>query len=262
MPSPPPLQSLHVLPAATSEWESARPGEVPLRRGEVQVWLASLVASDAEVASATRILSGDERARADRFRFECHRRRWIVGRAHWRRLVGAHLECPPEAVEFAVEARGKPWVSGPAGHHGLGLSLSHSGDTALFAVALDSRVGVDVEAARPRIGVQELSARVLTERERARLYGLSGDRLVCEFLRCWTRKEAWIKALGEGLARDLQSFEVLAVSDPEGGAGPTDAEHGWWLQDLTPSRSAVGCVAAEGARFEVRLLAMSRHRSG
>jgi 4'-phosphopantetheinyl transferase len=104
-----------------------------------------------------------------------------------------------------------------------------------------------------------LSVRVLTERERAPLRELSGPRLEQEFLRCWTRKEAWIKALGDGMSRDLQSFEVLVdekVEREDVNAGPPRADPHWWLEDLTPAPHAVGCLAAEGDRPAVRLLAL------
>jgi 4'-phosphopantetheinyl transferase len=225
----------------------------------VHVWLISLVATPEQIASSTRLLSPEERQRAGRFRFDCHRERWIQARAHWRRILGAYLACPPEAIELALDAHGKPRLRDPVSQHGLEFNLSHSGDLALFAIALGRRVGVDVEVT-PRLDVRRLSARVLTERERAPLRELSGPRLEHEFLRCWTRKEAWIKALGEGMSRDLQSFEVLARESVDRGgesAGRPCADSCWWLEDLTPSPSAVGCLAAEGGRPAVRLLTLT-----
>jgi 4'-phosphopantetheinyl transferase len=251
--------SLRVWPASGA-WESRRPAETPLRRDEAHVWLLSLVGTPEPTASSTRLLSGDERRRAERFRFDCHRGRWIQARVHLRRILGAYLACPPEAVELALDAHGKPRLGGPVSHRDLEFNLSHSGDLALFAIARERRVGVDVEVT-PQLDVRRLSKRVLTERERAPLRELSGPRLEHEFLRCWTRKEAWIKALGEGMARDLQSFEVLVGDEVDRenvspGRQSTDAL--WWLEDLTPSAHAVGCVAVEGDRPVVRLLTAAR----
>jgi 4'-phosphopantetheinyl transferase len=247
--------SLRVMPAASGAWPRAEPAAVPLRSREVQVWAASLAGTATDMADAARLLSEAERERAARFRFDHHRRRFILARALLRRLIAVHLRCPPEAVELAIDARGKPSVSGPTTLHDFGLNLSHSGDTALIAIALGRRVGVDVEESQRRVSVEEMSPRVLTARERARLAGKSGEALALEFLRCWTRKEAWIKALGEGLARDLQSFEVLERTGAEGAAAETPTGERWWLQDLTPGAHAVGCVAVEGDDVDIRLLA-------
>ena len=245
-------------PAVDGAWEPRRPAETPLRGDEVHIWLISLVATPEQIASSTRLLSADERQRAERFRFDCHRWRWTQARAHWRRVLGAYLACPPEAVEFALDADGKPRLAGPVRHHDLEFNLSHSGDLALFAIARGRRVGVDVEVT-PRLDVRRLSERVLTKRERAPLRKLSGLRLEHEFLRCWTRKEAWIKALGDGMSRDLQSFEVLVRDNVDRGdvsPGRPCADALWWLEDLTPSPHAVGCLAAEGGRPAVRLLTL------
>jgi 4'-phosphopantetheinyl transferase len=218
--------------------------------------MVSLIATPERIASSARVLSAEERRRAERFRFDRHRARWIQARAHCRRILGGYLDCAPGAVELALDAHGKPRLEGPASHHGLEFNLSHSGDLALFAAARGRRVGIDVEVT-PRLDVRRLSARVLTEHERAPLRELSGSRLHREFLRCWTRKEAWIKALGDGMARNLQSFEVLVRERFErAGVGPSgpNADSPWWLEDLTPSPRAVGCLAAEGGRPAVRLL--------
>jgi 4'-phosphopantetheinyl transferase len=224
----------------------------------VHVWLISLVATPEQIASSIRLLDAEERRRAERFRFDCHRVRWTQARAHSRRILGAYLTCAPEAVEFALDAHGKPRLRSPVRYHDFEFNLSHSGDLALFAIARGRRVGVDVEVT-PRLDVRRLSKRVLTERERAPLRELSGPRLEHEFLRCWTRKEAWIKALGDGMSRDLQSFEVLVREEVDrGGVSPGRpwAESLWWLEDLTPSPHAVGCLAAEGGRPAVRLLSL------
>ena len=246
-------------PAAGGTWEPRRPGETPLRRDEVHVWLIPLVATPEQAASSIRLLSAEERRRAERFRFDRHRARWIQARAHSRRVLGGYLACPPQAVELVLEDHGKPRLDGPVRHHELEFNLSHSGDLALLAIARGRRVGVDVEVT-PRLDVRRLSARVLTERERAPLRELSGPQLQHEFLRCWTRKESWIKALGDGMARELRSFEVLVREEVDrGGVSPARSrpESLWWLEDLTPGPRAVGCLAAEGDRPALRLLTVS-----
>ena len=153
--------------------------------------------------------------------------------------------------------RGKPRVHQPQLEpRPLEINLSHSGELALFAFALGRAVGIDVEVIKPRFDVSKLADSVLTEREREPLAGLDDNALLRAFLRCWTRKEAWIKASGDGLSKELQTFQVLP-SAPEQAETPTCDN--WWLVDLSPGTDAVGCLAVEGgaAAMQTRWLERS-----
>ena len=156
--------------------------------------VARLDAPSDEVRSLQASLCPHERQRAARFRFERHRRRFIVARGRLRQLLAARLGLTPEAVEFAYGANGKPRVLN------LHFSVSHCDDVALFAFSEASEIGVDLEAIRPIREADAIAAQFFSPSER----------LVCEiekplgFLRCWTRMEALAKALGEGVSNSLK----------------------------------------------------------
>jgi 4'-phosphopantetheinyl transferase len=158
---------------------------------------------DAAPADGT-VLSADERERAARFRFERDRRRFVAGRSALRSLIASYLGAAPVEVEFGYGPQGKPFVSGST----LSFNVSHSGGCALYAVASCFEIGVDVELldhARFDDGVAE---RFFSPQEVATLHTLRQAERPHAFLRCWTRKEAFIKARGEGLSLPLHDFDV------------------------------------------------------
>jgi 4'-phosphopantetheinyl transferase len=196
-------------------------------------------------------LSADECDRAGRFVFERDRRRFIVGRARLRQLVALRLGIRPEAVEFAYGPRGKPRLSSRFASADLRFNVSHSAGLAVYAFARGREVGIDVEAVRALPGADQVAARFFSRRENEAYRALdAGDRPL-GFFNCWTRKEAFIKALGDGLHCPLDSFEVSLVpgAAPEilSVAGVAGLDCGWTLCepgiDLGPGFAAAVAVA-------------------
>ena len=147
------------------------------------------------------LLSPDESDRAARFRFDRDRDAFVTTRGALRTLIGSYLGIPPESVAFAYGRKGKPEVEG------LSFNVSHAGDVALAAFGA-GRVGVDVEAMRPGVEVRALARRFFTRAENEALERLSGEDLLRGFYGCWTCKEAFVKAVGEGLSFELDRVEV------------------------------------------------------
>jgi len=179
----------------------------------VTVRLARLDVAAGEVAELATLLTPEERARAARFVQDDHRRRFIVRRARRREWLGAALGGPPQAVPIVTDAAGRPYVPGGDLH----FSASHSGE--LMALATSQvAVGIDLETIRRDFDWRPVADRLFApeEQEELRQEGRAG------FFRCWARKEAFIKALGDGLGRPLDSFAVSCGTPARllrGGAG-------------------------------------------
>lgn len=206
-----------------------------------------------------RVLSPDERERTGRFATDELRRRFVTGRAVLRQVVGECLGCDGASLVFRYGPKGKPELDGPHGG-GLHFNLSHSGGVGLIAVAKGFPVGVDVERLGRKSDVQQIAKRFFTADESARLEALPEGERASAFLNLWTRKEAWLKAMGGGVGEGLNRVEVtflpgeparvLRVADE-----PVWAE-GWRLVELAPAVGYAGALAARGRSLNV----CCRHR--
>jgi 4'-phosphopantetheinyl transferase len=153
------------------------------------------------------LLSPDEHRRAARFRFDRDHRRFVVARGHLRLLLGRYLACEPSEIVFRYGAHGKPELPG------LQFNLSHAGEVALYAFAQTRTVGIDVEVVRALDDADRLVDRFFSAHEVSAYRALSAETRRRAFTACWTRKEAFIKALGEGLTHPLDAFDVTVHPD-------------------------------------------------
>ncbi len=160
------------------------------------------------MASWSALLAQEERDRAGRFRLEADRERHIYGRGLLRELAAAYLGCLPGALEFVYTANGKPELTRLPGQRRLGFNLSHSGNRLLLAFAWDREVGVDVELLRTDVEIRQIAERFFSQHEQQTLLSLGKNEQIPAFFRCWTRKEAYVKAVGEGLSLPLSQFDV------------------------------------------------------
>jgi 4'-phosphopantetheinyl transferase len=216
--------------------------------GDVHVWRASLDRPEATTDRLFLTLAPDEMRRARRFHFLEDRHHYIAGRGILRALLGAYLGRPPSELSFGYNAFGKPVL---AGEPSLRFNLSHSRGLALYAVAWGREVGVDVEHVRPDFAGEAIARRFFSAPEVAALKAVPIELRVVAFFDCWTRKEAYIKARGKGLAIPLDRFDVaLTPGTPAAVLDDRDApeEKGrWTLQGLAPGPGFAGALAVEGA---------------
>lgn len=175
-------------------------------RSEVALWRWSLLASPGRQAALWDILSQDERARAEKFHFPRDRRRYVVGRGTLRIRLAGYLGCPAATVALSYGEFGKPVLQDPDWQARLSFNLSHSDDLAVLAVAGGAPVGVDIERIRPIDG--DIALHNFTAAELALLDALPRDAYAAGVLACWTRREAYVKALGAGLSHPPDSFAV------------------------------------------------------
>lgn len=180
---------------------------------EVQVWSANLAISDQEALLQASILSADESARASRFRFPLHKKRFIATRFALRNILGKYLNCPAEKIVFNYNAYHKPYLSFPLDLN-LSFNLSHSHDLALFAFRLDYAVGIDIEKSQATIN-RGLVERYFSKTENRDFALLPVEQQANAFYYLWTKKEAFIKAIGRGFAIPLTSFSVSANTNAE-----------------------------------------------
>lgn len=206
--------------------------------GTVHVWLIRLVDELADY----RLLDETELQRASRFHFPIHRRRFIAARVSLRRLLGWWLGIRPERVAFGYSDRGKPSIVGDTVHQ---FNISHSEDLAALALSYATPVGVDIERIRGLRDLDAMSRTVFNARERARLNTREGAIQPRDFFIGWTRKEAYLKAIGSGLSVKLHAVTVdMREESPrllsiEG----SDEAARWSLRNLFPQVDFVGAVA-------------------
>ncbi|KAB8144517.1 4'-phosphopantetheinyl transferase superfamily protein [Chloroflexia bacterium SDU3-3] len=190
-----------------SEWSRISATDA-LREREAHVWQIGLEQPPEAVTLLRRLLSPDELERADRFHFPDDRRAFAVCRGVARRILGRELGVPAHELRFTYSAYGKPDIAPEQNPRGLRFNISHSGGVALCALAYGRRLGVDIERVREDLDYLPLSARFFAPDEHAALLALPGALRRRAFFACWTRKEAYIKARGEGLSFPLESFSV------------------------------------------------------
>ena len=216
---------------------------------EVHVWAVWLNAP-AEVSHAYRcLLSPSEVARADRFVFDYLTRSYEFSQGALRLLLAHLLQCQPRDVGFEFGPRGKPMLQGGSR---IRFNMAHSGGLALYAFTVDREIGVDVEELRDIPEIEQVASHYFSKAEAAELLSI-GDKVSARdaFFRCWTRKEAYIKAIGDGLYLPLDQFQVTLSRDAPARfvhiGDDVSAAAGWTLQHLDPAPNYLGALAYQAA---------------
>jgi 4'-phosphopantetheinyl transferase len=205
---------LHTVKLAllVREISSLRPHA--LEQDAVHVWWTHRTQAESRLTELQRTLAGDEIERAQRFRFDRDRNQYIISRGLLRELLGRYLQEAPEKLQFRYSDKGKPELL-PASSSSLRFNLSHSGNLTMLGFAWNRRVGVDVEFMNRNIEAEEISARFFSASERQVLRSLRPEQRVPAFFACWTRKEAYVKATGDGLSLPLDQFDVSLAPGEE-----------------------------------------------
>jgi 4'-phosphopantetheinyl transferase len=234
----------------------AMPAGIPaLLDDDVHVWRAPVGRWSERIDALRAILSCPEQERADRFHFAIDRARSIVGRGLLRLLLARATGKGPRELRFGEVGSGKPVLAGNADDSRLQFNVSHSGDLILIAITIARAVGVDVEQIRLGASARDV-ARSFAASERDALAGLQPPILEEAFFACWTRKEAYIKARGDGLSLPLDSFEVSLLPGDVArlvATRPDAAEAArWTMRDLDVGPGYRAAVAVEGSGWRLR----------
>lgn len=231
------------------KWPAMKAGG-DLREGEVHVWCANLEPAAEQLAALEEVLSGVEVSRAERFRFWRHRRRYIAGRGILRVLTGHYLNKSPATVKFSYSKYKKPHLPGS----NIQFNLSHSKETALYAFCLTADIGIDLEKIRPIDDAEGIAARFFAPSEYARFQSLPVEEKNKAFFSCWTRKEAFIKAVGEGMSFPLADFDVSFSpgNKPKINSilGSTIEAQKWSLYSLAPLLDFAAALAVKGRGWQ------------
>lgn len=236
-------------PGKSQTWPVRLPSS-DLSSDRVDVWRAQLD-EPLSTVPASSILSSDELARASRFHFEKDRLHFVQCRSALRFLLSGYLGIPAAEIRFEYQPSGKPEVAAQQNPRQLRFNVSHSAGVALIAVGDDHRIGIDIEKIRAEVDITALAERFFSVHERTGLRALPGHFRAAAFFACWTRKESFLKATGEGLSFPLTDFSVTTHPDfdptLEEIRGNTEARKQWFLADLSVADGYRATVTVEGA---------------
>jgi 4'-phosphopantetheinyl transferase len=224
------------------------PTHYPVETAGVDIWAADLHRSVRQVSEFAATLSKDEQARADRFHFDRDRNRFIVGRGLLRAILARYVGERHAALAFTYGLKGKPALAPTTGKSRLLFNLAHADDLLLLAVSRDCAVGIDVERIRPCEDTETIAASHFSIREASGLRKLPVARRLKAFYRLWTRKEAWLKATGDGISESLSQVEVSFLEDEQARLlslfGSSETVQDWTLCELLPAPGFLGAMAA------------------
>jgi 4'-phosphopantetheinyl transferase len=224
------------------------PPTLTLARDEVHVWKADLDASALQYSAIPQALSPDERERAAQFRFPRERERFAAGRGILRHILARYLHRRPAEIAFGYGRWGKPALAGDGGND-LRFNLAHAGGLALYAVTRGRAVGIDVERAEMRGDWVEVAPSVVSPNETRALLALPQEERMAAFFTIWTRKEAFLKARGDGLSMPLDWLDALGDSDTVGldpAAAEGEAMAYWRVRSFGLEGGYAAAVAVEG----------------
>lgn len=228
----------------------APPENLSLGEDEIHVWRVHLEQEPWAVKALRGYLNAAELKRADRYHFEKDRKHFVVARGVLRAVLSRYLDLPPGAIEFSYSPYGKPMLAEGSPDPSLRFNVSHSEGVALYAVTRGRETGLDIEFVREDFASLDIAERFFSKAEVSVLRALPPEWQTAAFFNCWTRKEAYIKALGEGLSHPLDRFSVsFAPNAPAALLSTYDDPQEvsrWAMFELFPGRGYVAALVVEG----------------
>lgn len=234
------------------------PKELRLSKSDVHVWRATLDQPAGRIQQLAQTLSADEHLRAERFYFDLDKARFIVGRGLLRTILSRYLGMAANQLQFCYNSQGKPDLVQMSGGDRLRFNLSHSQGLVLYAVSCDRSIGIDLEYIRPIADIEQIVKSFFSDYEKTVFEHLPSHQKQVAFFNCWTRKEALIKAVGDGLTLPLDSFDVsFAPSQPARllriKSERASSKH-WSLKDLTLEPNYAAALVVEGNGWNLTCL--------
>lgn len=231
------------------------PQHIELGRNEVHVWSASLDLPNRYLSQLAQTLSGDEHLRAKQFHFERDKRRFVAGRGLLRLILGHYLNVEPSQLQFCYGMHGKPYLTGEFDECALRFSVAQSHELAIYAFTLGRDIGVDLEHARILPEAEEIAARLFSTRENAAWLRLPAEQKQDAFYVCWTCKEAYVKALGNGLAQPLGQLDVSSLLRESARSSwvirdPAETFR-WSLETMVPAPDYIGALAIPVSEYSL-----------
>lgn len=239
-------------------WELP-PDILQLHHGEVHTWRVWLDLSSHEIDTMQVTISEPEMDRAEKFHFLKDRNRFIAAHSYLRQILAKYLELEPEEIRYTYNEHGKPEFDSDFSQ--MRFNLSHSEFIGLIAVSKMSRIGIDIERIKQQVNIEEIAKRFFSSGETKKILSLSESERNEAFFRCWTQKEAYIKALGVGMLMSLNQFEVSFEPGIPPKIKHIDGDEGeaarWNMYHINPNEGFIGALVVEGKPTDVKLFQMS-----
>jgi 4'-phosphopantetheinyl transferase len=222
---------------------------------EVHVWRVFLDLTSVQIDYLQKILSADELTRVSRFHFEKDQKRFIAARGILRKILGHYLDKNPHDIRFEYTRHGKPMLASESGFDTIGFNLSHSDEFVLYAVTLDQNIGIDIERIRDDVDMDQISQRFFSQGEISSLKQIQKNKCSEVFFQYWTRKEAFLKAMGEGISFPMAQCDVSLINEmglsPVILSGNNEDNSCWYVQDLFPYRGYAAALAVEKSGSDI-----------
>ena len=229
----------------------------PLGQGEVHVRIASLDRRESELRFFESILAEAEINRANRFRFHKDRERFVAGRGLLRMILSSYVGMPANEIIFTYGCHGKPGLRRQDGRPAIEFNLAHSAGTAIYAITRDRPVGVDIELVNHEFPIESVAERFFSKVEVAALRSLPQDMQRIAFFKCWTRKEAFIKALGDGLSCPLSDFDVSLMPGQPARLlhvrGASEEASRWYMEDIESVAGYAAAIVFSGSQCRMHV---------
>lgn len=235
-------------------WQRGVPGGV-IGFNEVHVWRVLLDTIEIQQENLSCFLSSDELARAGRFYFEKDQRRYISTRGMLRRILSAYLGQRPEQLTFDYNSYGKPALVEETDNNTLNFNLSHSDGIALYAVTCGRNIGIDIERIRDDLSFWQIARRFFSEGEISSLEKIPESQRRELFFQLWTRKEALLKASGEGISLPMEQLDVSAQCGGDWSPVQISTDNrqaqNWYGKDLFPRPGYAAAIVIEGGNCDL-----------
>jgi 4'-phosphopantetheinyl transferase len=222
----------------------------------VDLWRVDLEAIAADEPRWQQVLSSDELTRAARYHFARDRQRFVAARAWLRTILAGYLRTDPNRLTFTYSQKEKPSLGPAFDVSDVSFNVSHSGGIALLAFTRRREIGVDVEQIRRDSDLEAIARRFFSTHEQSQLAALPGDERTDAFFRCWTRKEAYIKATGDGLSLPLSQFDVSLAAGGNNAllaTRPDGSEAGrWLLREVPAGPGYIAAVCVHGHDWKLK----------
>lgn len=231
-----------------------------LQHLDVHIWKTSLKQDLTSEEKLYPVLNSEEKTRAARYLVQAAKTSFIIARGTLRWLLAGYLDCQPQEIVFRQNPHGKLYLENSS----LEFNLSHSHDLALFAFTLNRPIGVDIEFMRANLYEDDIARRFFSSAEVAALLALPENLRKCAFFNCWSRKEAFIKAVGVGIFYPLDKFDVAVDCDLTGEKqlnihSGSERSKNWKLYalDIAPNYAAAVVTEGESKNFNLRIVGVN-----
>ncbi len=239
----------------SSAW-LATPADLEISCSTIDVWQCPLDPAVDQVSELSKYLSGQERQRADQFRFADKRNQFVSTRARLRQCLALGTGLPAGKIEIETDASGKPFLAGQARCSDIHFNISHTNGLALIAITRAQPVGIDIESVAQNIQYTRLAHNYFSTREKNAIASLPSGQVPAAFFACWTRKEAVLKAVGTGLAHGLDSFDVATAPEITHCQAELQSDDGlvntWYIETLPCETGFAGALAYQKKPVGIR----------